>query len=199
MVILDANQDTIQKAQADGLQVVFGNATDERVMLSAKMESRRGIVGLLTTWAQNLLVAQMGREEGGAPQAWVAIQRGPGAPDPRSVVATNARILFAGPQDIDLWGMRVGQKLTRLEMWKWQKTRENSPDTGWQISREGRNQLLPILLHRGRGQHLIDEKTHLKDGDQVEWLILAEVADSAHERLREQGWTLMEELKEENV
>ena len=197
VVILDANQDTARKAQADGIQVVFGNATDERVMLSATVESRRGIVGLLTNSAQNLLFAQKGREEGGAPRAWVAIQRGPGAPDPRSVAETNARILFAGPQDIELWGMRVGQKLTRLEMWKWQKTRENAPDTGWQISREGRNQLLPILLHRGRGQHLIDEKTHLKNGDRLEWLILAEVADSAHERLREQGWTLLEELEDE--
>jgi NhaP-type Na+/H+ or K+/H+ antiporter len=126
IVVLDANQDSTRQAQADGLQVVFGNAIEERVLLSAKVESRRGIVGLLTNSAQNLLFAQKGREEGGAPRAWVALQRGPGAPEPKAVEETNARVLFAGPQDIGLWGARIEQALTRTEVWEWRKTRKNA-------------------------------------------------------------------------
>jgi len=194
VVILDANQDSTLKAQAEGLVVVFGNATDERVMMSAKFESRRGIVGLLTNSAQNLLFAQKGLEEGGAPRAWVALQRGPGATEPQAVEEINSRLLFAGAQDIELWGIRVGRKQTRLEIWEWQDTRKNSTDTAWQINREGRNQLLPLLLHRGGEKHLIDDRTVLKKGDRVEWLILAEVADTAEERLRTEGWSMVEEV-----
>jgi hypothetical protein len=194
IVILDANRDSTQEAQAEGFPVVFGNAAEDRAMLSAKVESRRGIVGLLTNPAQNLLFAQKGREEGGAPHAWIALQRGPGAPEPRAVAETNTRVLFAGPQDIELWGTRVGRNMNRMELWEWRATRRNSADTTWQIHREGRNQLPPLLLHRGKKRHLIDEKTVLKRGDRVEWLILSEVAESARKRLGEQGWTFVAKL-----
>lgn len=194
IVILDANQDSTEEAQAEGLQVVFGNAAEKRVMLSAKIESRRGIVGLLTNSAQNLLFAQKGQEEGGAHRAWVALQRGPGAPEPKAVKEANALILFGGYQDIELWGTRVGRKMTRMELWEWQGTRENPSDTAWQVHREDRNQLLPLLLHRRKNQRLVDEETVLKRGDRMEWLILSEVAESAQKRLRAQGWNFIGEV-----
>jgi len=195
VVILDANQDSTRKAQEQGLRVVFGNALEERAMLSAQLESRRGIVGLLTNSAQNMLFAQVGRAEGGAPRAWVALQRGPGAPEAGAVDDMGAHLLFAGHQDIELWAVRVRRGLTRLELWEWKKTEADiEEETAARIPKEGRNQLLPLLLRRGKKRLLIDETTEPKSGDQVEWLVLSEVADVAHKRLREQGWRLADEI-----
>ncbi len=190
VVIMDANQDSTEKAQADGLQVVFGNAMEERAMLSAQLESRRGIVGLMTNSAQNLLFAQKGRSEGRAPRAWVALQRGPGTPEAPAVEETGAHLLFAGPQDLELWSVRIRRKLARLEVWEWQQSTGNSSaDTMWQTPREKRNQLLPLLLRRDERSLLIDETTRFVDGDRVEWLVLTEAVDGAHERLQAEGWS----------
>jgi hypothetical protein len=195
VVILDANRDSTEKAQEQGLRVVFGNAIEERAMLSAQLESRRGIVGLLANSAHNILFAREGRKEGGAPRAWVALQRGPGTPEPGAVEDMGAHLLFAGPQDVELWAVRIRRGLTRLETWEWTGSSDGAgPDSAAQIPRESRNQLLPLLLRRGRMARLIDETTTLKEGDQVEWLVLAEATDPAHELLRGQGWTFVEEV-----
>jgi NhaP-type Na+/H+ or K+/H+ antiporter len=195
VVILDANQDSTRKAQEQGLRVVFGNALEERAMLSAQLETRRGIVGVLSNSAQNMLFAQNGRAEGGAPRAWVALQRGPGAPEAGAVEEMGARLLFAGPQDIELWAVRVRRGLCRLELWEWGKASADiEEETAARIPREGRNQLIPLLLRRGKKHHLIDETTEPKNGDQVEWLIFSEATEAAHGRLRERGWRLVEEI-----
>jgi len=188
IVVLDADEDTTRDAQAEGLRVVFGNAMEERAMLSAQLESRRGIVGLLTNPAQNLLFAQKGREEGGAPRAWVAIQRGPGAPEPDTVLETGTHLLFSGPQDLELWSVRIRRGITQLELWEWEKGGDGSPESDWRIPRQGRNQLLPLLLLRNGRRHLIDEDTMLKSGDRVEWLVLVEAEETAYARLQDQGW-----------
>lgn len=203
VVILDANQDSTRKAQALGLRVVFGNAMEERVMLAAQLESRRGVVGLLANSAQNLLFARSSREEGGAPRAWVALQTGPGTPEETAVDAIGAHLLFAGPRDIELWAVRLRRGLTRLEVWEWQKIRgggngeRGEADAGeapLHIPREARNQLLPLLLRRKDQRFLIDETTRLHKGDRVEWLVLAEAEEAAHQRLKEQGWTMVDEV-----
>jgi NhaP-type Na+/H+ or K+/H+ antiporter len=188
VVMMDANQDSAREAEEEGLRVVFGNALEERAQLSAQMESRRGIVGLLTNPAQNLLFAQKGREEGGAPQAWAAIQRGPGAPEPEAVTETGTHLLFGEPRDLELWAVRIRRELTRLEVWEWQSVDGSSPESDWRIPREQRNQLLAFFLIRDGKLHLVDETTRLESGDRVEWLILAEASEAAHQHLREQGW-----------
>lgn len=188
ILLMDANEDSTRKAQAEGLRVVFGNAMEERAMRSAQLESRRGIVGLLTNPAQNLLFAQKGREEGGAPRAWVAIQRGPGAPEPDTILDTGAHLLFSGPQDLELWSVRLRRDLARLEVWEWEESRGSSAESDFRVPREGRNQLLPLLLFRDGRHQFIDEDTVLKTGDRVEWLVLTEAESAAHERLQEQGW-----------
>lgn len=194
VVILDANEDSTREAQDQGLRVVFGNAMEERAMLSAQLESRRGILGLLTNPAQNLLFAQRGREEGGAPRAWIALQRGPGAPEPDTVLETGTHLLFAGPQDLELWSVRIRREITRLEVWEWAEGRIPSNEEDFRIPREGRNHLLPLLLHRGDRHHLIDEGTTLKPGDRVEWLVLMEAEGPAHQRLTDMGWTKVSEV-----
>ncbi len=188
IIIMDANEDSTRKAQAEGLRVVFGNAMEERAMRSAQLESRRGIVGLLTNPAQNLLFAQKGREEGGAPRAWVAIQRGPGAPEPDTILDTGAHLLFSGPQDLELWSVRLRRDLARLEVWEWEESRGSSAESDFRVPRQGRNRLLPLLLFRDGGHQFIDEDTVMKPGDRVEWLVLTEAESPAHEWLQEQGW-----------
>jgi hypothetical protein len=166
---------------------------EDRAMLSAQLESRRGIVGLLTNPAQNLLFAQKGRKEGGAPHAWIAIQRGPGAPEPDAVLETGTHLLFSSPQDLELWSVRIRGESTRLEIWEWEKGRGGAAEGDWRIPREDRNKLLPLLLFRDGLHQLIDEKTSLKTGDRVEWLVLTEAREAGYERLRDMGWMPVEE------
>lgn len=195
VVILDLNQDSTRKAQAQGLRVVFGNALEERAMLSAQLESRRGVVGILTNSAQNMLFANVCRAEGGAPRAWVALQRDIGAPEASAVEDMGAHLLFAAAQDLELWAVRVRRGGTRLEVWEWDRRAARADgESAIRIPPEARDQLIPLLLRRGKKRFLIDESTEAKDRDQVEWLIFSERTDAAHDWLRNQGWRLSEEV-----
>jgi len=125
----------------------------------------------------------------------VALQRGPGTPEAGAVEDMGAHLLFADPQDIELWAVRLRRGLARLELWEWQKAAAGvEDDAAIRIPKEGRNQLLPLLQRRGKKYFLIDETTEPKNGDQVEWLILSEAAEPAHDRLTERGWRLVEEI-----
>jgi hypothetical protein len=106
-----------------------------------------------------------------------------------------AHLLFGGPQDIELWAVRIRRALTRLEVWEWTGSAEGADaDTAAQIPRESRNQLLPLFRRRGKKLQLIDETVTLGKGDRVEWLVLSEATGAAHDLLKEQGWSFVEEV-----
>ncbi len=185
VVLLDANADAAQAAQAAGHRVIFGNALEDRVQLMAQIETRRGVVGILANTAVNRLFAQTSRVESRAAQTWVAIQGGDGAPDPETIAEDGTHVLFGAVHDVGLWNVRIRRKLVVTEVWDPGDDPTAEPRG---VPRDHRNLLLPLLHLRDDRPRLVDETTRPKRGDQVVWLVLEEAATAAHEWLTEAGW-----------
>lgn len=169
--------------------VVHGNALEERVLLAARVESRRAVVGALPNAAANLLFAAKAMEEHDAPDALVALQRGSGGPEPEAVARLGGGILFAEPRDVELWSVRLRRGLTRLEAW-----RLAAPPGGdeaghpFHLPRGMQNILLPVALRADGTLRPVCDRRAPEPDEECLWLLLEERADEAREWLSGGGW-----------
>jgi hypothetical protein len=185
VVLLDGNPEHCQQAEAEGVDVVFGNALEERAQRAAQMESRRAAIGLLANSAINLRFVARARRESQVPDGMVALSTGRGQVEKDALANEDVRLLFGSRRDVDLWDLRLRRELAVLETWRYGG---ESALTAAELPRETRNRLLPLLRHRGERWVLVEETTRFERDDEVEWLVFAEQADAAREWLARSGW-----------
>ena len=186
VVLLDGNAENCQVARAEGFDVIYGNALEERAQRAAQMESRRAAIGLLANSAINLRFVGRARRESQVSGALVALSTGRGQMEKDALKTENVRLLFGSRRDVVLWDLRLRRELAVLETWRLGGRDELAAT---ELPRETRNRLLPLLRHRDERTVLVDESVRFTTGDEVEWLVFAEQADAAREWLREQGWS----------
>jgi NhaP-type Na+/H+ or K+/H+ antiporter len=188
VVLIDASATAHQEAQQEKLRVVYGNALEERVLRAAGVESRRAVLGLLTSSATSLLFARRARRDHGVAHAAVAIHAVEGALDPEVLHEAGIRVLFGSPCDVEFWSVRIRRGLTLLEVWGRQGEEASH------LAERARNLMLPLAVaHRSPLSHQtslspVDDGQQLHGGDAVHWLLLEERADEARAWLREHGW-----------
>jgi NhaP-type Na+/H+ or K+/H+ antiporter len=189
VVLVDASAEACREAQKDSFRVVFGNALEERVLLMADLESRKGAIGTLPNEAVSLLFVRKARNDYKVPKAYVAIQRGHGSIDPGMVHEAGATVLFAEETDLELWSVRIRRDAAHVEIWKrGGEDDAGAPETIAIQDREARNMLLPLALGHGDTLTPIDDRTRVASGDSVYWLVLAERAEDWQAWLEERGW-----------
>ena len=207
VVLIDANAEACKAAQKEGFRVVFGNALEERAMLGAEIESRKGAIGVLQNEAVNLLFAERTRGEYKVPKVYVAVDTGFGSIEPDRVIKAGARVLFGRECDIEMWDSRARRGLTRVE--RWEKVaapetagdaddKEKSRDRGKiLLPRDVQTSLVPLFVRTGGGVEFVDDTTRVSDGEQIDWLVHTETAQRASEWLTSEGWRLVEEVTDD--
>jgi NhaP-type Na+/H+ or K+/H+ antiporter len=196
VVLIDASAHVSQQAQDAGFRVVFGNAHEERVLLMAEVESRKGVLGTLPNEAVNLLFARTARHEHKVPKAYVAIQKDHGGINPDMVHQAGASVLFGHDTDLELWSVRLRRDLVRVEPWVFtQGTEAVEGVLGAKLDPPGeaRNRLLPLVRHRGDVAVPFDDTSRIKSGDVVSWLVFVEAEKKARQWLEDAGWTPLAE------
>jgi Trk K+ transport system NAD-binding subunit len=118
VVLIDSDASKHQMAEGEQFRVVFGNALEERVLLSAGVESRKAALGVLSNAAVNLLFARKAREEYGTPRSCVALDSGTGSVTPEMAHEVGASVLFGDPRDLELWSVRLRRGLALVEPWR---------------------------------------------------------------------------------
>jgi len=61
-VVIEKNEDTISAMEADGVLFLIGDATDETVLLNARIKEAKGLVAVLATDAQNVFLVLTARQ-----------------------------------------------------------------------------------------------------------------------------------------
>ncbi|MDH3214660.1 MAG: cation:proton antiporter [Candidatus Krumholzibacteria bacterium] len=193
VVLIDASAEACREAQEEGFRVVFGNALEERVLIMADLESRKGAIGTLPNEAVNLLFVRRARNEYKVPKTYVAIQRGHGAIDAKMVHDAGATVLFAEETDLDLWSVRIRRDSAHIEVWRRDDGAvEDDEDKSIRLSRDVQNLLLPLALLRDGSLSPLDDRTRADSGDEVYWLVLTERAKHWQGWLEQSGWRRVE-------
>ena len=190
VVLIDSNAQACTDAEAEGFRVVHGNALEERVHLTADLESRSGVLGTVTNGAVNILFARKAREEYKVPRAYAAVQRGDAALNPDMVHDAGAGLLFADQTDLELWSVRIRREIAHIEQWKIPEELPEGERSGEPapLDRKVRNALLPMAVRKGQVVEPFDDRSRPSSNDVVLWLVFEERAEDAHAWLRDNGW-----------
>ena len=186
VVMVDRNAAEAQSAQKEGHHVVYGDASQERTLLQAAVESRRGILGVTPSDGMNLLLARRAVDMTRVPISYVAIDRRTETVTAAQVSDAGSRILFGREVDIEEWihrflhGSACVERL-RLEV---DELGEAEPTA---LKPPG----LPLALERGGKTRPVDERSEVKTGD-VLCLALPVNDEATRTRLREEGWVPVE-------
>ena len=186
VVFIDSNQEAARAAEADGFRVVFGNALDERTLFKARVEIRRGCVGLTTNESINYLFASKVRDRTKAPRTYVARERAAssGVTD-RMMEELGGAVLFAGARELMTWGQLLSRKQADTETFRCEAPPPVALPTFAELPRTA---ALPLVLRRSGRAMPVELGYRAKKDDLVDLIVAADKKDEARAWLRERGF-----------
>ncbi len=189
IVLIDTNAQETRVAQEAGFTVIFGNAHEERTLLRADVEGRRGFIAATANEGANLLIAERARDQSST-GTYVAVERGKAGVTPSHVVQRGHRILFGHPIGITRWIRAAAGDDVAVR--RWQFARE-SDDAGAGTAlitgkRPAEAQLLPLVLARKNRLALVDDRTTVAEGDVVAFVFRKDQVRAVTDRLTSEGW-----------
>lgn len=186
VVMVDRNAAEAQAAQREGHHVVYGDASQERTLLQAAVESKRGVVGVTPSDSMNLLLARRAVDMTRVPVSYVAIDRRTETVTAAQVSEEGSRVLFGREVDIEELIHLFLHGSACVERWR--------RDVG-QPDRLAASALkppgVPLVLERNGKTQPVDEQSEFKMGD-VLCLALPVKDEASRIRLREEGWVPVE-------
>ena len=185
VVVIDRNASEVQAADREGHRVVYGDASQERTLLQADVESRRGFIGVTPSDSMNLLLARRAADLTGVPESLVAIDRRTQSVTTAQVLEAGSRILFGREIELEDWIHRFLHGAVCVERWRLDRVGEDSQAAALAPP------ILPIALERNGRAFPIDERTEIRAGD-VLCLGMSSTDEGPRVRLRRAGWLPVE-------
>lgn len=188
VVLVDSNAAECQAAEAQGLRVVFGNANQERTLLQADVDGRRGLVTVTPNGGVNLFLVREVGERHSVSERYVALppQAGIG---PDQVHAAGAGVLFGVRADMEEWIHRLLHGTAVLQRWRYRGEGRARLDPGREDGGgPGQNVLLPLAVERSGRVGPVDDAVDLRNGDIVHFAWARSQAAVARRWLEEGDW-----------
>jgi NhaP-type Na+/H+ or K+/H+ antiporter len=186
VVMVDRNAAEAQAAQREGHHVVYGDASQERTLLQAAVESKRGIVGVTPSDSMNLLLARRAVDMTRVPASYVAVDRRTETVTAAQVSEEGSRVLFGREVDIEELIHLFLHGSACVERW-----RREGGQPGGIASTALKPPGVPLVLERNGKTQPVDEQSEFKTGD-VLCLALPVKDEATRVRLREEGWVPVE-------
>ncbi len=182
VVVIDRNAEDVRAAEKEGQRVVYGDATQERTLLQADVESRHGLLAVTPNDGLNLFLARRVVELTRTPASWVAVDSRTRSINADQVRGDGSAVLFGGEVDIEEWIHRFLHRAACVERW------EVQGNEGTEVFE---SLDLPIAVERNGQAFPVDGRTTVKKGDVV-CLALAGDGEETRSRLGGAGWIPIE-------
>lgn len=183
VVLVDTNASEARAAEEEGFRVVYGNANEERTLLQADVEARRGFVAITPNEGVNLLLARKAKEEYRVPSAYVGLVHRRLGVQAENVREVGALVLFGDAVDISQWAHLFLQDAVAVEAWRYEGAAGASPPEMF-----GDVPLLPLVLVRGETPGPMHDQVRVRPGDRVHFAYGRDVADGVRDRLHAGDW-----------
>ncbi len=179
--LIDTSSDNAAAGQAAGLKVIYGNGFDALTLAKARVESRSHVVAVTTSESVNMLFAQkIASDLVEPPRLLVAIDPNTTGVSPEMAHAIGATIAFGRGVDLDGWLVRWHHKGVEIERRMYVGTEglaEAFPES-----------MLPLYRERAGELSMIDETTHLREGDIVELALAADEREQIDAWFATRAW-----------
>lgn len=191
VVLVDASSLACEAAEREGLPVIYGDATSERVQRQAEMSIRGGMAAVTPNSALNVLLArEIGVEDGPASTA-AAMDVHSGELGERTAGRAGVRTLFGRPVELETWRHRLDQGLVDLTSWQLEEGAERSAGD---LLAGAPHELLALVRRRAGWTEPVTRDTTLAPGDTVCFAWPYTAGEEAGGWLARTGWTPVSSL-----
>jgi len=186
VVLIDSNADACNRAEAEGLRVVFGNAMDERVLVRARLDDCLGAVGLTPNEELNMLFTGRAREQYKVRKGLVAIRQAGGHMTVEAVHEAGVSVLFGVAREVDSWSVRLRRERAIVEYWR----RDVVPrrESSAKLLETMPKSVVPMIIIEKDSARLVDDTTEFPHNVRVAFLVSQEQYDEATSWLIDGGW-----------
>lgn len=164
VLLIDVNASEASAARDAGLQVIYGNASDERVLLRADVEGRRTFAAVTTNESANVLLARGAKENYRVPEALAALEQDNPAGGHDQVEEARVGVLFGGPVDVEDWVHALRHGEAEIQRWRLSAT-NGAGDAREETVPEGHREALPLAVFRSGGGVPVSGGTRFRAGD----------------------------------
>ncbi len=194
IVLIDTNPAEARHAEEAGFRVIYGNASDERTLRQAAIESRRAFIALTPNEGVNLLLATRTREGAREVPRLVGVSRDDPGVRPEQVRDTGARVLFGSGVDFERWSHELRQDRIEIGGWRFEG------EAGTKITEvpalaDPRTPVLALVRRRGKWGDPVHDGMDLRPDDTVWFAWFTSDEGLVREALEAGGWS--EESPEE--
>lgn len=189
VVCIDNNPLACRAAEEAGIRVIHGDALKEMVMVRADLDSRRGVLAVVTNDQLNVLL--VGRAKQQARHVRVAASLRPARANLTHDLLSplGADLLFGLPVSVEVWAVRLRHRAASTER---HRLTAGHQGTAVQLFREVPDRLfVPLVLYRGSAVDCLTSATTLRTDDEVQFLLDDTRGDEARQWLADAGWQLV--------
>ncbi len=190
-VLIDSSAPESQEAEEEGLDVVFGNAAEERTLLRAELDTRKGLVAVTRNQAVNTLVATRASDRFHLSHLSVALNRRQREVETAQVHEIGADVLFGEPVDLEYWNHELIHGSVDVAAWEYRgESSVDSPaGSGGSGKLSGRSvRLLPLVHVRGDRVVPVTDRCLFQPGDRVYYAWTYREGEAAGDWLVSRGW-----------
>jgi NhaP-type Na+/H+ or K+/H+ antiporter len=184
VVLIDSNAAEAARAEQEGLRAIFGNAYEDRLLMMADLEGRRGFVAVTTNEGVNVLLARKAREEFRVPSVFAALHQGKHGVGVEQLHDAGAAVLFGRPIEVDDWNHELEVGNVTLEKWRYR----GGPANERTLRDLNGRDILPLALRREDRVNPAGDHLRVRDGDVATFACRAHSWDMERDRLRSEGW-----------
>lgn len=199
VILLDSNPAGIRRAEEAKFPVVYGDAIQESVMQRARLGFARTVIALTANRTLNSVFVARARERFQVPRGLIATSEAGVGLVSEQVVSGQAEIVFDGPHDIDRWEVRGRRGDVGIEYFEYTPVENENENEEPAPSAAGLSERLVILtvVSDGETRAMRRGRTH-REGDVAAIAIHLPEREDALRDLANQGWTLIEEARDES-
>jgi len=186
VLLVDSDPEACRAAEEQGLRVIYGNPLEDRTLQRAQLEDRLGCIAVTPMEEANLMLSRAATQDFHLSRVYVGCRKDSMSVTPSLVRAAEAMVLFGRSRDLELWMVRLRRGITTTERWQLAAA---PPEKGmfeaWDIL------LLPLVLTRGSKTEPLSDRTALREGDEVTFVVFNERAAEARSVLESQGFAAL--------
>ena len=177
-ILIDSNPAASRAAEEEGLQVVYGSALQESVLVRSGIDHRAGCIGVTANSGINFTFARRARREFRAPRVWVALEKHEVDVKAAMVLRFGGEVLFGRARRLSSWIRSIDRGDTVRAVLR--RTDDGSEPVRLTEVLEGLDDdLLALVLRRGDRRLPVGSSTRLTEDAEV----VCRVRSAALERL----------------
>ncbi|MCF7824950.1 MAG: cation:proton antiporter [Candidatus Marinimicrobia bacterium] len=199
VVCIDSNPKCVQKSEAAGLRVIFGNGLDEAIILRSEIDTRQGIIAMTPNQDLNMLFAQQVKQIDRSQSLILSVQDETQTTAFRMVEDIGASVLSGNPFDMEAWLVMIRHNQVLVQEWVFEGQDERDEHLDVFSDDLLAEVLLPLTTTRNGSLIPMDHRKRLKAADIITLLINLKKQDEATLWLSENKFTFLHPVVPEDV